>query len=804
MDSTLQDVRYAIRRLLKSPGFTLVAVLTLAIGIGANSAIFSVVRGVLLRPLPFAEPDRLALLYTAYPDDDTRYPLSAPDFMSLREGAASFMGMAAAVSADQTLTDRGDPRQLPVGRVSADYLEILGVAPVLGRGFRPEENQPGANGVALLAHDVWQTQFGGDPGVIGQTITLNGIVREIVGVLPPGFDHPAGRAIYYPLEYTSSFSAETAEGRRAEFLEVVGRLAPGTTLEQAAAEVEGINARLRRAFPQTNSENITLSISPLRDELLGKVRQPLLVLLGAVGVVLLIACVNVANLLLARAAAREGEVAVRVALGAGHGRLIRQLLTESVLLGAIGGTAGLALAHLGMRALLALRPEEIPRIDEIGIDLSVVGFTALVAMGTGLLVGLVPAARLAGGVASSIRESGRDGLGNRSANRFRGSLVMTETALAVVLLVGAGLLLRSFLTLTAVDPGFRTQRIVTFSLSLPATGYAGGAPIVTFYQSLLERISTLPEVESVAASSQLPFSSQSNIWGFSVENAEPPAPGFVQDAFVAAATPDYFATLAIPIRQGRALSDGDVSDGLAVGVVNEAFVRRYLAGGEAVGHRLSFDGSTWVEIVGVVGDTPQHGLNVAVRPQVYLPHEQFTSRSMAVAVRSAGDPLALAGAVRAELRQLDPNLPLERFVTGDQLVAGSIAQPRFYTLVLGVFASIALLLAAIGIFGMISYAVTQRTREIGVRMALGAAPSQVVALVVGGAMAPMVAGIGIGVATALAVAPLLGDLLFGVAVFDPLTLAAVIAVLTGVAVAASLLPARRAARVHPMTALRSD
>jgi putative ABC transport system permease protein len=803
MDTTIQDVRYALRRLARSPGFTVVAVLTLAVGIGANSAIFSVVHGVLLRPLPFGDADRLVMLYTGYPDDETRYPLSAPDFMSYHDDARSFEGVAAVTPTEQTLTGRGEARQLPVGLVSSDFFELMRVPMHLGRSFRQEENQPGRNGVAVLSHAYWRTNFGADPRVLGEMLLLNGQPREVVGVLAPRFDFPQGRAIYYPLEYTESFSSTTESGRRSEYLEVVARLAPGVTATVAATEVAAINSRLQVEFPQTNSANINISLTELRSELLGDARLPLLILLGAVGLVLLIACANVANLLLARAAARQGEMAVRTALGAERGRLMRQLLTESVILGALGGTAGIFLAFWGTRALVAARPRGIPRLDEVGIDLTVVAFTALIAIGTGLVFGLVPAAQVARtNLAQSLREGGRSALGTRSANRFRRSLVALETALAVMLLVGAGLLIRSFLSLTAVDPGFRTERIATFSVSLPQSAYPGGEPVRAFYRTLIERLESLPAVESVVASSQLPLSGRSSIFGFDIENREPPAPGFVQDAAFAAATTGYFRAMGIPLRQGRLLSDADRGGAPEVMVVNEAFERRYFSAEDPIGRRISLGDEEWIEIVGVVGDVPQHGLGDDVRPQMYMTHDQFTTRSMTVIVRTSGDPLALAGPIRRELRELDPNLPLERLTTGEQILSESVAQPRFYMFLLTLFAGAALLLAGVGIFGMISHAVGQRTREIGVRIALGADPWRVFRLVLEGAMAPVLAGIVIGILGALALSRLMTGLLYGIAPLDPPTLLAVPALLAVVALIASYLPARRATRVDAITALR--
>lgn len=805
MEALLQDIRYAVRRLAKSPGFALVAILTLALEIGANTAIFSVVNAVLLRSLPFAEPDRLVMLYTAYPQDETRYPLSPPDFMSYHDDARSFADVVAVNDSRQTLTDEGEPRRVDVGVVSADFFELMGAQPILGRTFRAEENEPGRNTVAVLTHAYWQQQFGADPGVMGNAVTLNGVQREVVGVLPPEFDFPGDRQIYYPLEYTSSFSSTTAEGRRGEFLTVIGRLKPGVTMEQADTEVRTISQRLQQEFPETNSENISLSMVRLQDEMLGEVRTPLLILLGAVSLVLLIACVNVANLLLARATARSGELAVRVALGARRGRLIRQLLTESMLLGLAGGAAGLLLAVWGTQALIAARPEGIPRLDEIGIDGSVVTFTAGVALATGILFGLLPAVQVTrSGLSGSLREGGRGSLAARGADRTRRGLVIAEMALAVMLLIGAGLLIRSFLQLSAVDPGFRTERVVTFDLSLPSSVYEDGAAIRGFYDQLLNRVEALPGVEAVAAASELPLTGFGSIYGFEIENREPPPPGFVQDAAVTRVTPGYLRTLAIPLRNGRVVDERDRADGPEALLVNEAFVRRYFPNEDPLGRRLTFDGENWVEIVGVTGDVPQQGLDQEVRPGIYAPFPQFTTRSMTVVVRTSTDPLALTRTIRAEVDALDPNLPVERFRTAGQIVSESVAQPRFYTMLLAVFAGVALVLAAIGIYGVISYAVAQQTREIGVRVALGAEARDVVGLVLKRALLLSVVGVGVGIGGALLLTRLLDTLLYNTATTDPLTYLAVAVTLLGVALLASYLPARRAARVDPMIALRGE
>jgi putative ABC transport system permease protein len=805
MDRLRQDLRFAIRQLSRNPGFALLAVLTLALGIGANTAIFSVVQGVVLRPLPFAEAERMVMLYTGYPDDETRYPLSPPDFMSYHDDARSFSGVAAVSPTQQTLTGIDEPTWVRVGRVSADLFEVMGVAPVVGRGFRAEENVPGQDRVAILTHAYWQTRFGGDPSVLGHTLSLDGISREVVGVLPPEFDFPGERDLYHPLAYGETFNSTTAQGRRGEYLTVVARLRPGISPEEASAEVHAINQRLQVEFPETNSENIGISMVPLRDHLLGDVRGPLLMLLGAVGLVLLIACVNVANLLLARATTRRGELAIRTALGAGRGRVVGQLLTESLLLGVLGGAAGLVFAVWGTQALTSVAPQGIPRLDAIRMDAVVIAFAAAISLGTGLLFGLLPAIQVTRGSPQRALREGGPGAGGRPAgNRARRTLVVTEMAVAVILLVGAGLLIRSFLGLTSVDPGFQSDQLVTFSISLPASSYEAGPAVRQFYPALMERIEALPGVQAASAGSEVPLGGTGNILGFSIENQEPPAPGFVLDAAATAVLPGYFSTLGIPVRRGRPLDSGDRFESPEVLVINEAFAQRYFPGEEPVGRRISLGGDDWWEIVGVVGNAPQYGLDRPVRPAIYMPHEQFTTRSLIMVVRAGGDPLALATVLRGEVAALDPNLPIRQFATGENLVSEAMSQPRFYTTLLAIFAAVALVLAAVGTFGVISYMVTQRTREFGIRVALGARPADVLGMVVRQGAGMAAVGIGVGLVAAAGLSRFLGGLLHDVGALDPIAFGSVALLLLGVALLASYLPAHRATRADPMVALRAE
>ncbi|HEX8272227.1 MAG TPA: ABC transporter permease [Longimicrobiaceae bacterium] len=808
MDTLLQDVRYAFRRLRKSPGFAAVAILTLALGIGANSAIFSVVNAVLLRSLPYADAERLVLV-THLTSTGDRAPMSPANFRDARREVRSLEELSfwSYSGSGRTLTGVGDPVQLDAASVGAGFFDVLRARPLLGRTFRPDENEPGHNRVAVLGHGVWRQRFGADPKVVGRTITLDGEPYQVVGVMPEGFGYPGDREVWVPQEYEEFFMSEASRG--SWFMVGIGRLKPGVPHERAAREVAALGARLSRQYPETNATVGLTSIS-LYENMVGDVRTSLLVLLGAVGLVLLIACANVANLLLARAAAREAEVAVRVALGAGRRRLIRQLLAESLVLALLGGLAGLLLAVWGTSALVALDPQGIPRLDEVRVDGTVVAFTLGAALLAGVLFGMVPAVQVTrSGLFGSLREGGRGALSGRGSARVRSALVVVEMALAVMLLAGAGLLIRSFVRLQEVDPGFRTEGALSFTLSLPSAAYGEDAARAAFYERLLERLEGLPGVRSAAAVSQLPMGGSAQFLTFAVDGRAPVQPGNDPAAQVLRATPGYFRSLAIPVERGRAFSEQDRAGTPRVVVLNRAAVRRFFPGEEPLGQRilmaLGADTVTvpW-EVVGVVGDVRHFGVEAEAQPAMYFPQAQAPAGSMGVVVRTAVAPLSVAGAVRREVRALDPNLPLGDLQPLEQLTADSVSQPRFYMLMLCIFAGVALALAAIGIFGVISYSVAQRTREIGVRVALGADPASVLRIVVGGALGLAALGVGIGLLGALAGTRVLSGLLFGVAATDPATYAGVAVVLLAVAGLASWLPARAATRVDPAIALRAE
>ncbi|HEX2189801.1 MAG TPA: ABC transporter permease [Longimicrobiaceae bacterium] len=805
METLLQDVRYALRRLRRSPGFTAVATLTLALGIGANSAIFSVVNGVLLRSLPYPDADRLVLV-AHVTREGNRAPMSPANFRDVRSESRSLEELSFWTYGGRTLTGTGDPARLQGADVGQHFFEVMRARPLLGRTFRPEENEPGRNRVAVLGHAFWRQRFGADPKVVGRTVTLDGEPYEVVGVMPEEFGFPNKRDVWTPLEYDADFMADASRG--SWYISGIGRLKPGVTHQQAAREIEGLGARLQKQYPETNTD---LGISPvsLYEQMVGDVRLSLLVLLGAVGLVLLIACANVANLLLARAAAREGELAVRAAMGAGRGRLVRQLLAESVILGLLGGAAGLVLAVWGTSALVAMEPQGIPRLAEVGVDATVVAFTLGVALLSGVLFGLLPAVQVTrSDLAGTLREGGRGSLAGRGSARTRNALVVAEMALAVVLLAGAGLLIRSFAVLQGVDPGFRTESALSFNVSLPQAAYDEGAR-GAFYDGLLERLEGLPGVRSAAAVSDLPMGNSATFLTFEVEGREPPEPGREPASQILRATAGYFRTMEIPVVRGREFTADDRAGSPGVVVLNQAAAREFFPGEDPLGRRilLSLGPDTtavpW-EVVGVAGDVRQFGVDAEVQSAMYFPQAQAPVGGMGVVVRTTVPPASLAAAVRREVAAMDPNLPLNDLQPLERLAADSMSQPRFYMLLLSLFAGVALALAAIGIFGVISYGVAQRTREIGVRMALGAEPSSVLRIVVGGALGLAGIGVGVGVLGALAGTRLLSGLLFGVAATDPPTYVGVAVLLLAVAALASWLPARAAVRVDPMTALRAD
>lgn len=806
MDLFRQDIRYGCRRLLRSPGFTIVSILTLALGIGGNTAIFSVVYGVLFKPLPFAEPERLVALY--HYSEGHRTAMSGPNFVDVRSLSKTLVDAAAITRARVILTGRGEPVRLDAAQVTTSFFNVLGVAPALGRTFHSDEGQPGHARVAVLSYGLWQQRFGGSPRAVGQNIMLDGVSTEIVGVMPKEFAYPAGRALWTPIEETEQF---TKTQRGAWYLSAIGRVRPAIPIEQVTAEVQTLGKRLARQYPDSN-EGLDFTAIPLHEAIVGDVRKAVLVLFGAVGFVLLIACTNVANLLLARAASRESEMAVRRALGAGRLRLLRQLLTESVILAAVGGALALLFAVWGIDWLVSLRPEGIPRLSDVRVDPTVITFTMLVSIATGILFGIVPALQATTSLAGTLKESNRGRLTTPHGSRMRGVLVIGEMALAVMLLAGAGLLIRSFIKLASVDPGFHAAQALTFELSLPDVRYEEDGAQLAFFDQLVPRLRAIPGVQKVAAVQLLPLSGASFVITFEVAG-RPPLPPSQQPAMqIRVATPGYFDTIGIPLKRGRLFTDEDREGTSPVVLITETAARQYFPNEDPLGKKITLGWGKGKdtpraggEVVGIVGDVKEAGLDEAEPPQLYLPYRQWPLQSMCVILQTAVPPTSVAEAARRAVYATDPNMPVANVRTLEEIVARSISQPRFYTVLLGLFAAVALILAAIGIFGVLSYAVAQRTREIGIRMALGAQHGAVRGLIVRQAMTLALVGVGVGIVLALWLSnSLVSKMLFNTSPHDSSTYLAVACVLTLVALLASYLPARRATRVDPIVALRAE
>jgi putative ABC transport system permease protein len=810
METLIQDLRFGVRMLLKRPGFTAVIVLALALGIGANTAIFSVVNTVLLRPLPYKEADQLVMVWENNAQKGINImPMSPADFADYKEQNSVFEQMAYSRDGQYILTGMGEPEAIWAYRFSANFFDVMGVAPELGRTFTAEEDRPGAGKVVVLSHKLWQRRFGGNADVVGQSITLSGEPYTVIGVMPAGFRHPQMVEMWTPIALDPSMMSN----RNATMLRVMARLKPGATIKQAQTEIAAIARRLEEQYPATNAGK-SVKLESLREGYAGDIQLPLKVLMLAVIFVLLIACANVANLLLARSVARQKEIAIRIALGASRMRIIRQFLTESVLLSLMGGTLGLLLALWSTGILVGLFPNNIanlsiPQVENIPIDAKALAFTLLISLVTGIVFGLVPALQSAKfGLNDILKEAGKSSMTSRRGGRLRDLLVVAEMAMALVLLVGAGLLIKSFLQLQQGDLGLDPKNVLTAQVMLPSYKYSDVQKRRSFVRDVITRLEGLPGVQSVGATNFLPLT---GFWGslsFTIEGQPAPAPGEEPEADNRIATENYFRTMGIGLVRGRQFTDADRDGAPKVAIINESLARRFFQNEDAVGRRLNLGDASepdmW-EIVGVVRDVKSFGLSEETHMDIYRPYNQLTFPLIAFTIRAASDPASMVAAVRNEVWSVDKDQPFfSKVLPMEQLASDSITLRRVSMLLLGAFATLALILAVLGIYGVMNYSVTQRTQEIGIRLALGASRGDVFKLVVRQGMLLAVAGVGIGLLSAFAVTRLMSSLLYGVGATDPLTFVVIPLILTGVALVACFVPARRATKVDPMVALRYE
>jgi putative ABC transport system permease protein len=786
--------------LRRTPGFTLAALVTLALGIGANSAIFSVANGVLLQPLPYPNPDRLAMVWM----DNSRISLredwhSYPAYADYRSGNTTFEDLAIFNGTSRTITGAGEPERVRGAHSSANLFDVLGVRALHGRTYTAAEDQPGANNVVVLSHGLWQRRFGGRESALGTTIEMSGRPMQIIGVMPPGFAFPERQTEFW---MPTGVTEQQRGSRGSLWLQVIGRMKPGVPLERAQADLARVNQDILAQFPAQRGYGVY--VAGYTDQVVGRVRPAILVLAGAVGFVMLIACANVASLLLARAASREREVALRAALGAGRGRLVRQLLTESALLGVAGGLLGVALAWLGLRALLATAPADLPRLDAIVMDWRVLTFTVALSLVTSFVFGLAPAWQLARtDPGQTLKEGGR---GASAAGRtIRRALVVVEVALAVVLLVGAGLMIRSFDRLQRTDLGFRPDGVLTARVTLYGERYRDAARVADFYQQLFERVRAQPGIAGAAGIGTVFLTATPNSTNFSIEGR----PDFPLEERIEvpvdAATPDYFRLMEIPLRRGRFFDARDAAGAPPAVLINETMARMFWKDEDPVGRRIKYgtvaSQGPWMTIIGVVADTRRTGYDAVVRPETYLPHAQSPDGALMLLVRTTGDPAGAAPALRAAVRELDPALAVQGVQPLASILVEMTAQRRLNTILLSVFGVVAALLAAVGIYGLIAYSVSQRTRELGVRIALGASAGRVMRLVAGEGLLLAAAGVVLGLGAALLLGRSMSTMLYGVTASDPLTFAAIAAVAASTAVAASILPALRAVRIDPSRSL---
>jgi len=823
MNILLQDVRHALRVLAAAPAFTLAAVLSLGIGIGANTAIFSIVDGLLLRPLPYKDAERLVILWNRSPGlDITEDWFSTSQYFDIKNGHRGLEQVAIAIGGNYNLTGWGEPERLGAIRVSSNLLPMLGQRAALGRLFVVDEDQPDRTATAVLSYGTWTRRFGSDPGVLGKKIMLNGVPYEIVGVMPRSFSLP--REVMPTLDGAEQaeillplpLPASAARDRDHEDYNIVGKLKAGVSVQQAQAEMDTITARLRHDFPEMYPPNggLTFGIVPLLEQVVGNVRNTLYLLLGAVGFVLLIACVNVANLQLSRAVARQKEIAVRTALGATRVRIVRQLLTESVLLAFAGGALGIALAFLALHWVRLLGPQSVPRVSDVSIGLAALAFTSMVSILSAILSGLAPALQVSRrDVQTVLQGTSRTSVGvsaiwGRGSN-LRRSLVIAEIALCAMLLIGAGLLIRSFVRVRDVNPGFNPRNVLTLELTMTGERYKDKQTVLAAYHELWQRLGHLPGVTSAGAVTSLPLS-QMFAWGpIAVEGRVPPPGEKFINADVRMVSGRYLHAMEIPLREGRLFNDDDAADKPRVAIVDDYMAQQLWPNQDAIGKRFHIGGisetsSPWITVVGVVGRVKQYTLDADSRIAFYLPQTQYVTRAMNVVMRSSNDPVSLAGAVKQQIHELNPDLPLYNVSTMQERFDKSLARRRFIMLVLGTFAAISLGLAVIGIYGLIAYLVGQGTREVGIRLALGATPANIMTLIVRGGMSLALWGVAIGIGGALVVSRLMRSLLFGVGATDVATFVAVPILLACIALVASYIPARRASRIDPSTSLRCE
>jgi putative ABC transport system permease protein len=816
MTSFLQDIRYGVRTLLKTPTFTIVAALVLALGIGANTAIFTVVNTLLLRPLPYPDSSKLVMLYETNPrfqiGVDT-LPVTAGNFVDWRDQNTVFEHVCSVGAGRWNLTGGGEPERIAGASVSPDFFRLMKIEPILGRTFLEDEDQEGKDKVLVLGQALWLKRFGGDPNIIGKTISIDDESYSVIGIAPEGFQFPRRGEVPWFTGVTDQtelwrpmpFGKDLITKSRANHqLSVIARLKPELTRERAQAEMSSLATRLEQAYPESN-QDIGVKVVSLNEQVVGNLRTAMLVLMGAVALVLLIACANVANLLLARSSARQKEIAIRTALGASRGRIVRQLLVEALLLSATGGVTGSLLSMWATQGLL-LVAGNLPRVREIGIDLTVLGFIAAVVLLTTMLFGLSPALQVSRiNISDALKEGSLTSGGSRF--QFRNVMVIAEIALSIVLLVGAGLMIKSLARVLGVDTGFRSKNTLTVQLSLLNSKYPKPAQQINFFDRVSAGVTNLPGVQSVGLISSAPLSGGIYAGGFSIEGSDAAdRDDLVSDRRMIGS--EYFSTLGIPIVSGRAFSDRDNQSSEGVAIVSEAWARRYLHGDDPLTKRVKLGGRDsnrpWLTVVGVAGDVRDSALEQDARPCIYLPYSQFPSSSMTLVVRSASDPMLLVGGIREAVWAIDKDQPVTDVKTLDQYVSAAVSSRRFSAILLGSFAGLALVLASIGVYGVISFAVSKQTRDIGIRVALGAQPADVMKLIIGRGMLLVLAGVAIGTLASLGLTRALASLVFGVSTTDPVIYVGVSVLLTALALVACYLPARRALRVDPLVALRCE